>query len=350
MGGSKTTVVDTTPKQTQDLRNAVQGYIMDPKTGGIAGKATAQAPSLPPAITVQGAPGVNTTFNSGSDPTRARDVSATGISAPSQVHADQVSTQATDSVDKLGGANSAFFQNMMGQLQPAFTMQRNLGLAGAKESAGTLTGSSFANALGSAVNRSLGSEQATLANYAVQGIGMEQSRQQSDAARFLQAAGMNQSANLQAGMSNQSSGLQAQIANANNSLAAQTANQAADTNFMNAMLTRNAQGLQAQGMGSQAEQFNSSQTASTNALQAQLDAQRGAMGYQGQLSTNQQNANNFMQLLGQQSALGVGPTTVQQKQGFGGFLGGLAGTAIGSFAGPVGSAIGAKIGSKIGGG
>lgn len=347
MGGSKTTVVDTTPKQTQDLRNAVQGYIMDPKTGGIAGKATAQAPSLPPAITVQGAPAINTTFNSGSDPTRARDVSAPTPYTAQTVKADQVSTKATDSVDQLGGANSAFFQNMMGQLQPAFTMQRNLGLAGAKESAGTLTGSSFANALGSAVNRSLGNEQATLANYAVQGMGMEMNRQQSDASRFLQAAGMNQSANLSAATANQSAGLSAANMNMQGSLAAQTANQQADTNFMNAMLTRNAQGLQAQGMGSQAEQFNSSQTAATNALQAQLDAQRGAMGYQGQLSTNQQNANNFMQLLGQQSALGVGPTTVQQKQGFGSFLGGLGGTIIGAAAGPVGSAIGGKIGSSL---
>lgn len=347
MGGSKTTVVDTTPKQTQDLRNAVQGYIMDPKTGGIAGKANAKAPGLPPAITVQGAPQVNSVFSSGSDPTRARDISGPSPYTAQSVSADQVSTNNTQSVDQLGGANSAFFQNMMGQLQPAFTQARNESLAGAKESAGTLTGSSFANALGASVNRSLGNEQATLANYATQGISMEQARQQSDAARLLQAAGMNQSANLQAGVANQSAGQSAAALNANTSLATQSANQQADTNFMNAMLTRNAQGLQAQQMGSQAAQFNAGQIASTNSLQAQLDAQRGAMGYQGELGTNQQNANNFMQLLGQQASIGAGPTTVQQKKGFGSFLGGIGGTLIGAAAGPVGSAIGGKISSSL---
>lgn len=350
MGGPKTTVVDTTPKQTQDLRNAVQGYIMDPKKGGIAGQGTAVAPTLPGPVQVGSSAPVGTSFNSGSDPTRARDVSAPSSYTPQNVSAGQVSTQGTDSVDKLGGANSAFFSNMMAQLQPAFTQQRNEGMAGAKEMAGTLTGSSFANSLGKAVNRSLGSEQATLANYATQGMQMEMGRQQSDASRFLQAAGMNQSANLQAGIANQGAGLSAANMNMQGSLAAQTANQAADTNFMNAMLTRNQQGLAAQQMGSNAEQFNSSQTASKNALQAQLDAQRGAMGYQGQLGVNQQNANNFMQLLGQQATVGAGPTTVQQKSGFGSVLGGIGGMAIGSMLGPIGTAAGGAIGKKIFGG
>lgn len=368
MGGKKETVVDTTPKQTQQLRDSVQGFIMDPKRGGIAGQGTAAAPSMPGAVQVMGSAPVSTTFNSGGadiggrssirDVSAGPGVSASQVSAGPGVSAERVSTQGTQSVDQLGGANSAFFQNMMGQLQPAFSQARSEGLTAAKEAAGSLTGSGFANRLGSSINRSLGNEQATLANYASQGMGMEMNRQQSDAARFLQAAGMNQSsslqagmanqsANLQAGMANQSAGLQAGIANQNANMQAGIANQGADQNFMNALLTKNAQGLQAQGMASQAEQFNSSQTSAQNSLQAQLDAQRNAMGYQGQLGVNQQNANNFMQLLGQQSSLGVGPTTVQQSGGFGGFLGGLGGTILGAAAGPVGSAIGGKIGSKL---
>lgn len=352
MGGKKSNVVDTTPKTTQDLRDSVKGFIMDPKRGGIAGQGTAAAPTMPGNVQVLGGQPVSTTFNSGTDISRGdvRNISAgPGVTA-GNVTADRVSTSNTDSVDKLGGANSAFFQNMMGQLQPAFSQARSEGLSAAKESAGSLTGSGFANRLGSSVNRSLGSEQATLANYATQGIGMEMGRQQSDAGRQLQAAGMNQSTGLQAGMANQSAGLQAGIANQNTGMQAQIANQGADQNFMNSLLTRNSQGLQAQQMGSQASQFNSAQDAQKGQLQAQLDAQRNAMGYQGQLGVNQQNANNFMQLLGQQSTVGAGPTTVQQSGGFGGFMGGLGGTLLGSMAGPAGAAIGGKIGSRIFGG
>lgn len=365
-GGSKQTTVDTTPKATSDMRDAVKGFIMDPNKGGI-NQGVAQVPGMPNQVNVLGAAPVSTQFNSGADISRARDVtagpgvSAGNVSAGPGVTADKVSTQGTQSVDQLGGANSAFFQNMMGQLQPSFTQARSEGLAAAKESAGTLTGSGFANRLGSSINRSLGNEQATLANYAAQGINTEVGRQQSDQARFLQAAGMNQNANLQAGLGNQSAnlqagianqgaGLQAGIANQNMGMQAQMANQGADQSFMNAMLQRNQQGLQAQQMGSQAEQFNSGQQQQQNTLQAQLDAQRNAMGYQGQLSTNQGNANNFMNLLGQQSSLGVGPNTVQTKPGIGQTLTGLAGAGVGAFfGGPAGAGVGGAIGNGLGG-
>lgn len=109
------------------------------------------------------------------------------------------SSLATDSVDKLGGANSAFFNNMVNQLQPSFNQARAEGVAAAKEGAGSLTGSGFANILGSAINRSMGSQQATLANYAAQGLNTEVGRQQGDANRaasmFESAQGAN---NLQA--------------------------------------------------------------------------------------------------------------------------------------------------------
>ncbi len=281
MGGS-TKTYDTTPAMTQDFRKIVQDYIMNP-----TGPGKAQAPGLPPQVNVLGAQPVSTTFNSGTDINRGqvRDV---------------------DSVDKLGGGNSEFFKNMMGQLAPAFAQSRSEAVAAGKEAGGSLTGSGFGNRVGTALNRSLGSEQATLANYATQGIGMEMNRQQ--------------------------------------------ANQGADINFMNALLTRNSQGLQAQGMQSAAEQFNSGQTQQRNLTQAQLDANRYGMGYQGQLGINQQNANNFMQLLGQQATLGVGPTTIQQSGGWGQLAGSLGGLALGSFLGPVGAMAGAQVGNKLFGG
>lgn len=317
MGGKKTTTIDTTPQGTQDIQKGVKDYLLNPSGGGIAGRGTAQAPGMPAQVNVAGAQPISTAFNSGVDINRGsvRDVNA----------GPGVAAQNTQSVDQLGGANSAFFKNMMGQLQPSFTQARTEAMASGREGAGTSTGSGFANILGRSLNRSLGNEQATLANYATQGLQTEVGRQGADASRQLQA-----------GMANQQTGLQAGIAN-----------QGADQNFMNSLLTRNAQGLQAQQMGSQAEQFNSGQMASQNALQAQLDAQRNAMGYQGQLAVNQGNAGNFMQLLGQQAQVGAGPTTVQQSGGWGSALGGLAGTAIGAIGGPIGAAAGGAIGKKF---
>lgn len=280
--GSTSKTVDTTPEQTQQFRRQVQDYIMNPNNS----PGTAKAPGLPGQVNIAGSNPVSTTFSSGTDINRSqvRDVG---------------------SVDSLGGANSEFFKNMVAQLQPSFDQSRASAVASGKEARGSLTGSGLGNSIGSNLNRSLGSQQATLANYATQGIGMELQRQQ--------------------------------------------ANQGADVNFMNAVLQRNSQGLQAQGMRSTAEQFNSGQDATRNLNQAQLDAQRGAMGYQGQLQTNLNNSNNFMQLLGQQATLGVGPTTVQQKPGWGQALTGLAGAGIGAyFGGSAGASLGSSIGSGIG--
>ena len=61
-------------------------------------------------------------------------------------------------------APSDFFVNqILGPTQDLFTQRREQALGQAKESAGTLTGSGFANTLGTATNRSLSEEQAILA-------------------------------------------------------------------------------------------------------------------------------------------------------------------------------------------
>lgn len=340
--GSKTKVVDTTPQATQDARKKLQDMLFNTPSGtasgqgGMAGRFNpgqslmtgaggtssplpgymAAAPQAPTSTNIMTTGPVSTKFNSGEDISRGqvRDVGASNVTA-----------QGTDSVDKLGGANSAFFQNMMAQLQPSFDQERSSGLAAAKESAGTLTGSGFANRLGSSINRSLGSEQATLANYASQGLQTEVQRQGADASRGLQAQQANQNAGLQAGI----------------------ANQGADQSFINQILQRNNQGLQAQQLGLTAETQNQNTAQQTNLTQAQLEEQRKLALLNAQTSTNQSNANNFTQLIGGQALAGVGPTTVQQSSGIGSVLGGLAGTALGAFAGPVGAAAGAKVGSSL---
>lgn len=271
-----------------------------------------------PGITVQGTQPVSTTFNTGT-PINRNDIRS--------VTADQVSTNRTQSVDQLGGADSAFFRNMMSQYAPAFQQARLENAAAAREGAGTLTGSGFANRLGSALNRSLGNEQMIMANLAKEGMTLEMSRQQQDEARLLQAAGMNQSANLQAG----------------------TANQRADTDFMSHLLTQNAQGLQAQQLGSQAQQFNSSQDAERARLQAQLDAQRQNLTY----STSNQNQidRERMALEERLQQQRIAAEQAAKKSGtsgksvFGSILGGIAG----SIGGPIGTAIGGKVGGFIGG-
>lgn len=102
----------------------------------------------------------------------------------------------TQSVDQLGGENSAFFRNMMNQLSPAFNQRRDLALAAAKESAGTLTGSGFANTLGNSVNRSLAEERASLADYASRGVQTEVQRQLAQGGLDLSAMEMGQRAEL----------------------------------------------------------------------------------------------------------------------------------------------------------
>lgn len=97
----------------------------------------------------------------------------------------------TQSLDQLGGANSAFFQNMLAQLLPTFTQNNALALAQAKESAGNLTGSGFANTLASGVNRSLADENQLAVQYANQALQQEMQRQQSQASLMAQILGGN---------------------------------------------------------------------------------------------------------------------------------------------------------------
>lgn len=276
--GGHTKKVDTTPAQTQQVRSGVINYLNTPagQTGNINAATT---PGL------QTAGPVSTMFNSGSDVNR------------SQI--SNVTANPTQSVDQLGGAHSDFFNNMVAQLQPSFDQARSQTAAAAKESAGNLTGSGFANVLGSALNRTLGDQQATLANYASQGVQTEVGRQQGDA---------------------------------NRALTAQTANQGADTNFMNAVLQRNQQGLTAQQLGLQAQTQNQNTQQAANNLQ-----------YSTQAGTANDNASRYLQLLSGQATAGVAPSTIQTSGGIGAVLGPIGGVVGSALGGPIGGAIAKKV-------
>jgi hypothetical protein len=239
MGGT-TQRIGTTPKQTEGLRTGVIDYLSG-RSGPNSpfGRITAAGP---PAA----APWQGTAINRG----MVRDVTG----------------RDTQSVDQLGGANSAFFQNMMAQLQPAFTQQRQLASAAGSEAAGNLTGSGFANRLGSALGRSLGSEQAMLADYAFKGMGLEQQRQAGDADRALRG---------------------------------DMSNQGMDSSFINQLLQGDQNSLAARG---------------------QDVTMRGQ-----DINLADANAQRFAGLLGQQAGLGVAPDEIIQKGGIGELLGPLGG-------------------------
>lgn len=432
MGGS-TKVIDTTPKQTQGLRTGVIDWLQG-GTAGQAAKGSQggsffdklrkskalQGPNIGPSSGGP-QPGAASPFDrifaampgevgrtevdrvgdvEGFDRSAVRDVNAPAFNwDPSQIQqinpnmipsvggagganpnlpdflrkdVRNVQGYGTQSVDQLGGANSAFFKNMQAQLQPSFTQQRELGLAGAKEAAGNLTGSGFGNYLGSAINRSLGDEQARLADYASQGLQTEVGRQQGDAGRMLQADISNQGADqgfmnlllnrgvaqgqfdqegnrldLQGQMSNQDAQLRGLLANQGASiegarlgtqigqgnqetgLRALLANQGADQNFLAQEMQRR---FGNQGAGINQNQF-----------QGGMDQQRLIQEFQTRAQQGDANAQRFMQMLLAQSTAGVGQGTVQKSGGIGAVLGplaGLAGTALG---GPIGGAIAKKI-------
>ena len=187
---------------------------------------------------------------------------------PAMVEAlQQLVVDQSQSVDQLGGANSAFFQNMMGQLAPAFGQRRAEGLAAAKEASGNLTGSGYANALGGSINRSLGEEQATLADYASRGM-------QTEVARQLQQAGLN----LEGGKFNI--------------------------------------GTEAQRRG-----FNADAVNRFIQQQAGIDQDRIRTQYGAGVSTNQLNANNYLQSI--MGILGGQKNDVLSQGGIGSFLGPL---------------------------
>lgn len=192
----------------------------------------------------------------------------------------------TQSVDQLGGVKSDFFRNVMSQLAPAFAQRRAEGLAAAREAAGNLTGTGRSNFLGGAINRSLGEEQATLANYATQGLQTEVGRQQGDAARALEAARANQGVAFQTG----------------------AANQAADISFLGSLLERGRlnQGaaLQAAELGQRGEfaNINSVLQALTGnqdvaRLLAQLQQQRELGIYGVESEARQRESQNFLSAL-----------------------------------------------------
>src|ERR1019366_9116718 len=91
-------------------------------------------------------------------------------------------TQSLDQIlQGVTGDNSAFTKQILPALNAQFQQADALTAASAKEGAGTLTGSGFANTLGTALNRNTASEQGILSNTLMGLAGQESTRQQAGA-------------------------------------------------------------------------------------------------------------------------------------------------------------------------
>lgn len=217
----------------------------------------------------------------------------------------------TSSVDSLGSQTSGFFNNMVNQYQPAFTQARNDAIASAKEGMGNLTGSGAGNALGTAMNRSLGQEQATLAELAKWGVGQEMQRQ-------LGMAGVNTTRDVASLGNNLTAGVNL----AEQNLRGEQSNQAADQGFIDLMAKIGIanQGEQGRALGQQGQMDLARVLQNQNLMQEVLK-QSSAQGVgQSQFNATQgnamsgQNAQNYLQLL--QSMLGQNNNAVINSPGF----------------------------------
>ncbi len=262
-----------------------------------------------------------------------RDVSGAGgldINAAPKVNYGGLgaATPDTQSLDQLG-PGSQFFNNINSQLSPVFAQRRAEALAQAKESAGNLTGSGFANILGRTVNKSLAEENASLLDYGTRAAMAEQQRQGASADRFQNRAITDAGYNLRAQEANQGVGAQFGLRGAELGLDAAKSNQGADMNFINQLLSRGGQSLQADELGLRRDMGNQENTRSYNQFQGSLDSNRLANIYNTRTATNNANAGRFSDNLGRLSTTGVGPNELVSSGGAGAMLGPL-GQLLGS--------------------
>lgn len=243
----------------------------------------------------------------------------------------QAQAGSTQSVDQLGSATSGFFNNMMNQYKPAFAQARSEALAGAKESMGNLTGSGAGNALGTATNRSMGAEQAQLAELAKWGVGQEMQRQ-------LGQAGIDTNASI-ANANNQGQMLNTGVNMLGQQLQGNMANQNADLSFLDQLGRINL----AQGNADANQSLQNQQLFQGTLNQGSAQGmQQGQFNAGQQNAMSGQNAQNFLQML--MGTLSNNNVAVQQNPGaLGSILQTVAPIAGAFLGGPGGAAVANKI-------
>lgn len=232
-----------------------------------------------------------------------------------------VSGAGTDlmSIDQIGknmtDPNSYFSTQVLPNLNNLFNQSNSLTAASAKESAGNLTGSGFANTLGTALNRNNAQQQQTLSS-TIQGL-------------VGQQASQNQ---FGAGLANQRNISSAQLAQSANALAQQArASGRADLMGIANSMMQKAQSQAQIEQGANSQYFQAGVDRNTN--QAGMDQQRMMAQFAAATGMSQQAAANFLALLQGQSTAGVGPSTVTQTPGWTSMIPGIATAAATAYAG-----------------
>ena len=271
----------------------------------------------------------------GEDARNARSIS--NVIAPT-ISADGTSTQSADQIARdVTGGDSMFVRNIMPAYSNLFKQNNDLAAATAKESAGNLTGSGYANTIGTALNRNVASQDAMLAdivnNLVTQEIGRQGAGASIAAQRNIGQAGMDLQAQTTSAQLAQQAAQLAEQARASGRAdmmqAAQVLNQRA---MQQAAMEQQAM-LANAGWEQEANMFNAGQENSANSQffnagvqrnqrQAEMDAARQSQiyGQAGQMSM--QNAQQMMQLLMQMFGGGQ-PVSNQTSGGFGAMLPGL---------------------------
>ena len=318
--GGKLFDVNTTPRDIRGTRQGLADYFgkMGP---GAMNAATADAPGR---VNIGG--GERVAGNYGSyipelDRNQIRDVNAPNSlstsNAPTAAFGGfQGDTPTTQSLDQLG-PGSTFSNNIVNQLNPIFAQRREQALAQAKESAGNLTGSSFANILGKQVNKSLGEENAQILDYSTRAAQSEQARQAADADRGQNRIIRAGELGTEASIANLNPATQFGLKGADLGLEAGKANQGADVNFLNSLNQRGQLGQGAESLGLQRDLANQENTRSYNQNQGSLDQARNLAMYGAGNEMNNANANRFADSLGRFTSTGVGPNEIVSSGGAG---------------------------------
>ena len=283
---------------------------------------------------IQGSAGIDLSSGMRTDGGR----SLTDITAP-VISTEGTRTQSADEIARaVTGGNSMFTNNILPIYNDLFNTQNALAAATAKEQAGNLTGSGFANTLGTALNRNTSQQQALLADTLNNLVAQELNRQvggaqlastrnlaqaQGELTASITSAQLAQAARQleqQARVSGRADMLQmAQILNQRAIQQANMEQQAALTNA---------------GFAQQADIFNAGEENTANSQyfqagvnrnqrQAELDAAAQNLIYGTSAGISQQNSATLMALL-QMLFAGGAPNTASVSGGPGAIIPGLA--------------------------
>lgn len=268
---------------------------------------------------------------------------ASGGYTPANITAPTISTEGTQtqSADQIAqgvmGENSMFTKNILPAYNNLFNTQNALTAAAAKESAGNLTGSGFANTMATALNRNNSTQQALLADTLNKLVSQEIGRQTTGAqlagTRNIEQAQMGLTAQTtSAQLAQQAQALKIQAMASGNQAMLAAAEQLAQKAALQAQLEQQ-MGIVNVGNAQQTGLFNAGEENAANATyftagvnrnqrQAEMDAARQNLMYSTTNQNSQFNSEQFMRLL-QMLFTGGAQNTAVTSGGIGAALPGL---------------------------